>query len=196
MSTEPPGAGDDGGDLVGPDLRRTLEAVVDELAGRDDSGDLAARVEWLIDVLVLRGHLAPGHRKLIARIKAERSTVQLAHYRDKHAVRGADVDCASLLPLCRARCCSFAVSLSPQDVREGKLPWDLHVPYMLPKNPETGYCGCMDGAGRCGVYADRPGTCRAYDCRHDPRVWEDFDRRIPAPLSPALRPPVTSEPDR
>jgi hypothetical protein len=31
------------------------------------------------------------------------------------------------------------------------------------------------------VYAQRPGACRAYDCRHDPRVWIDFEARIPAP---------------
>jgi hypothetical protein len=39
----------------------------------------------------------------------------------------------------------------------------------------------MDDTGACTVYAQRPGACRAYDCRHDPRVWIDFDARIPAP---------------
>jgi Fe-S-cluster containining protein len=52
-------------------------------------------------------------------------------------------------------------------------------PYALPR--VDGRCVCMDDAGACTVYERRPGACRAYDCRHDARVWIDFEARIPAP---------------
>jgi hypothetical protein len=31
------------------------------------------------------------------------------------------------------------------------------------------------------VYEHRPAICRTYDCRKDPRIWIDFEKRIPAP---------------
>lgn len=184
-------------DKVAPDLRAELEALVDEVAAHDQGADVVARLEWLIDVLVMRGHLTEGHRKLITRIRAdgkERGVVHLATYRDKHAVTSSDVDCAARLHLCQARCCTFGVSMSPQDVREGKLRWELHQPYLLEKDRETGYCRYMDGDGGCGVYDDRPGTCRAYDCRHDGRVWLDFEARIPAPMPPGVKPRFAPKP--
>jgi hypothetical protein len=115
-------------------------------------------------------------------------------FRDKRAIASPDLDCASLLPLCKARCCSMDVSLSAEDVREGRVPWVLSAPYLLPKHPTTGYCACMTATGACTVYDDRPGTCRVYDCRHDARVWVDFERRIPAPLAPGLTPPGSADP--
>ena len=33
----------------------------------------------------------------------------------------------------------------------------------------------------CTVHEYRPRVCRRYDCRHDPRIWTDFENRIPAP---------------
>jgi Fe-S-cluster containining protein len=175
---------------VGPDLVRAIEEMVDDLARHPYSADLAHRLEWVIDMLVARGHLTPGHRRLAARIKDASGVVRLATYPDKRAVVGPDIDCASRLHLCHGRCCSYAVSLSQEDLAEGRLAWDLHHPYALPKDPATGYCACLGGDGRCTVYADRPGTCRAYDCRGDPRVWIDFDARIPAPLPAHLHPPA------
>lgn len=176
-------------DKVDADLRGALTGLVDELAQQSDSADVAARLEWLVDVLVMRGHLAEGHRTLVKRIKAggqERSVVHLATFRDKHAVASADIDCEARLHLCQARCCTYTVSLSPQDVREGKLRWSLHEPYLLERD-EDGYC-CNHSVSGCTVYADRPGTCRAYDCRHDGRVWIDFEARIPAPMPPGVKP--------
>ena len=50
-----------------------------------------------------------------------------------------------------------------------------------------GRCVHLDGeTHRCGVYAQRPIPCRAYDCRRDARVWIDFENRIP---NPAVRRP-------
>lgn len=174
---------------VGRDLQVALDELGEDLSAPGHNADLAHRLEWLVDLLVLRGHLMPGHRKMLDKMRGEASPVRLANYTDKRALIGADIDCASLLPLCRGRCCAYAVSLSIEDLEEGKLGWDVHQPYLLPRNRDTGYCGCLGSDGRCTVYADRPGTCRAYDCRGDPRVWIDFEARIPAPMPAHLRPP-------
>ena|ERR1700733_4455687 len=167
-------------DPVDRDLAAELIALADAIAPRADHADLARRLEWLVDTLILRGQLAPSFRRQIAKVGGERSTVRLAQFRDKYAVPSADIDCAARIPLCGARCCTFEVTLSAQDVAERSVPWDIHAPYVVPKQA-SGRCACMDDAGACTVYAARPGACRAYDCRNDPRVWIDFDARIPAP---------------
>ncbi len=164
---------------VSGDLVAELEALADTLALRPDHADLAARVEWLIDVLILRGQLPPRMKHLAAKVRGDKATVRLAMFRDKYAVPSADIDCASLIPLCGARCCSFDVTLSVQDVVERKLPFVIDEPYLLPRDPVTRRCSCSDAAGACTVYDHRPGACRAYDCRHDPRVWIDFEARLP-----------------
>ena len=102
-------------------------------------------------------------------------------FRNKYELPDVDIDCAARIPLCGARCCSFEVTLSAQDVAERSLPFEIDQPYMLPRDPVTRRCVCMDGDGACTVYEKRPGACRAYDCRGDARVWVDFEGRIPAP---------------
>lgn len=166
---------------LSPDLVLELAGLTEALAQRPDHADLARRLEWLIDALILRGQLPPSFRRLATKIRGDRSTVRLAMFRDKYAVDSADVDCAARIPLCGARCCSFDVTLSAQDVAERVLPFEIDMPYMLPRDPVTRRCSCMDDTGACTVYAQRPGACRAYDCRNDPRVWIDFEARIPAP---------------
>lgn len=163
-----------------PDLAHELEQLAGAIATRDDHADLAARLEWLVDTLILRGQIPASFRRLVARVGGERSSVRLATFRDKYAVESAGIDCASRIPLCRARCCSFEVTLSAQDVAEGGIPFDLHQPYALPRR-EDGGCVCKGADGACTIYERRPGACRAYDCRHDARVWIDFEQRIPAP---------------
>lgn len=167
---------------IDPDLVGELEALAETLGVRPDHADLARKLEWLIDALVLRGQLPARFTHLANKIRADRSTVRLAMFRDKYVVPSADIDCAARIPLCGARCCSFDVTLSAQDVAERKLPFVIDQPYMLPRDPETKRCSCMDAEGACTVYEFRPGACRAYDCRHDPRVWIDFEARIPAPV--------------
>jgi hypothetical protein len=130
--------------------------------------------------LILRGQLPASIKRLAKKVHAEKSTVRLSVFRDKYAVPAPEVDCASRIPLCKARCCSFEVALSPQDIREGGVPFDIAHPYLLPRT-EEGRCVCMSTEGACTIYEKRPGPCRAYDCRRDPRVWIDFDARIPAP---------------
>ena len=165
---------------LSPDLVRELAALVETVRARPDHADVARKLEWLIDALILRGQLPPSFKRLASRIDA-RSPVRLAMFRDKYAVPSADIDCASRIPLCGARCCSFEVTLSAQDVAERVLPFEIDRPYVLPKDPATGACACKASDGACTVYEHRPGACRAYDCRHDARVWIDFEARIPAP---------------
>ncbi len=167
--------------MLPDDLAAELARLAEQIAARDDHADIAARLEWLIDTLIMRGQLPASFRRLATRVKGsgDRSVVRLATFRDKYAVPSAEIDCASRIPLCGARCCSFDVTLSAQDVAEGGIPFDLEKPYALPR--VGGRCVCMGDDGACTIYERRPGACRAYDCRHDARVWIDFEARIPAP---------------
>ena len=166
---------------VSSDLVAELTALAETVAARDDHADVAARLEWLIDLLILRDQLPASFRRLADKVKGQgdRSVVRLASFRDKYAIASPEIDCAARIPLCGARCCSFEVTLSAQDVAERSVPFDLHRPYALPR--DQGRCVCMNADGACTIYDQRPGACRAYDCRHDRRVWIDFEARIPAP---------------
>ncbi len=163
-----------------PDLVRELATIAETLARQDDHGDVARRLEWLVDTLILRGQLPASFRRVLAKVGDERSTVRLAMFRDKYQVPSTDIDCAARIPLCGAKCCTMDVTLSAQDVAEGGIPFDIMKPYALPRDPTTKRCVCMDADGACTIYERRPGACRAYDCRNDARVWRDFDARIPA----------------
>lgn len=177
----PPTLSDD--QRVAPEVEATITALVEDVATRPASAELAARLETLIGLLIARGHLAPGHRRLLQRLKGLAPTVvRLSVVQDKRAVPSADIDCASLLPLCKGRCCAMEVALSEEDLGERRLAWDLRQPYQLRRDPEHGYCSYLGHGGRCAVYDDRPATCRQYDCRRDPRVWLDWERKLPAPL--------------
>jgi hypothetical protein len=176
---EAPGGGAVPGELD-PALVAAIERLALELADRSRFADQAAQLDWLIGILIARGHLTQNHRPLIDRVRARhRLPIMLGVPSE---LPDPDIDCASLLPLCHGRCCSFTVALTAQEVRAGAVPWDLDEPYKLAKDPTTGYCANLDCAGRCRTYATRPGICRTYDCREDPRVWIDFSRRIPAPM--------------
>jgi hypothetical protein len=152
----------------------------------------ATELARLVDILVARGVIGKPDARLMARLgeAATRPRVYLAVIRDKYEVPSAPIDCASLFHLCHARCCSFKASLSPDDVREGKLRWALEEPYRLARTPD-GYCTHLrreaDGGG-CEHYDDRPASCREYDCREDPRVWTDFAAKVPAPMPEGIPP--------
>lgn len=97
------------------------------------------------------------------------------------------IDCAARLALCHAACCRLRVPLSRQDLDEGVVEWDTDHPY-LNRQRADGYCvHCDQASQRCAVYDERPGLCRTFDCRHDRRIWIDFDRRIPNPSVAAPR---------
>jgi hypothetical protein len=85
------------------------------------------------------------------------------------------IDCGSRVQYCRAACCRLPFALSKQDIREGRVQWDLGQPYMIAQD-DAGYCTHLDrGCYRCTVHAHRPVPCRGYDCRNDRRIWLDFD---------------------
>ncbi len=129
-------------------------------------------------------------------VSDERSSdrVMLGRPADKYAEAPSAGDggppCLELLPICGARCCSFEVSLTTQDLDEGQLRWDYARPYLLARrtgSKEVGDGLCVyNEAGCCQVYEARPAVCRRYDCRGDSRIWIDYERRQ---LTPALRQP-------
>lgn len=88
------------------------------------------------------------------------------------------IDCGDRIHLCRAACCRLRFALSIQDVEEGKVKWDLGQPYMI-RRVADGYCHHFRRTTYfCGIYENRPITCRAYDCRNDKRIWEDFGNMV------------------
>jgi len=146
----------------------------------------------LIKTLLESGRLDPARveqllpdatAKLQARAVGE-AAVDVGPAIDKYAVPSPpDLDCAALIPLCQGRCCRLVFALSFQDLDEGQVRWDYRRPYQIRQRERDGYCVHADPASRgCTVYAARPATCRTYDCRNDKRIWDDFERRIPAPL--------------
>lgn len=166
--------------------RETLGRTEAELHG------LHAALATLVDILAEKGVLANGHRRVFARILAKGKAgdnVELRTGIDKYAVPEADIDCASLAHLCHLRCCALRITLGEQDLDEGGIAWEHNEPYIL-KRRFDGYCTYIDrqGASGCTIYERRPATCRQYDCRHDPRIWLDFDNRIPAPMPSGLIP--------
>lgn len=164
---------------VPPDLQAALEAAVGAVKGEPDA---SRKLEFLLDALIMRGQLPERFRAIVRRIQADRGPkIRLSMFPNKYELESPDIDCAARIPLCGARCCSFDVALSEQDVLERKLPFVIDRPYELPRDPVTKRCACMDDAGACTVYDARPGTCRTYDCREDQRVWIDYEARIPAP---------------
>src|SRR5437764_14959117 len=102
---------------ISPDLVAELTALTETVAARADHADLAAKLEWLIDTLILRGQLPESFRRLATKVRGgPRSAVRLALFRDKYAIPSPEIDCEARIPLCGARCCSFEVTLSAQDV--------------------------------------------------------------------------------
>lgn len=91
-----------------------------------------------------------------------------------------EIDCENRLPLCHAACCRLRFALTVRDVEEGNVKWNLGQPYMI--RQVDGYCFHFDrGRQHCGIYEKRPFVCRAYDCRKDQRIWQDFDNRVISP---------------
>jgi Fe-S-cluster containining protein len=156
---------------------------------------LAAIVQALLGAGRLDGRrvealLPEANARVGERAKLE-LTVDIGPSVDKYQATGpTDLDCAALAPICKARCCRLTFALSFQDLDEGVVRWEYAAPYRIRKR-DDGYCvHSAPDTGRCGVYTQRPATCRTYDCRKDPRIWEDFERRIPSPwqrLDPAPR---------
>jgi Fe-S-cluster containining protein len=177
-----------------PPTRADVEAALRFLnhhttEARLEQAELTASLRALVDTLVSVGAMPHAEferrrqRNLdsAARAIQEQPAVKLGPAVDKYAVGPLpDVDCAALMPLCKARCCTLTVWCSAQDLDERVVQWDYARPYQIRKR-DDGYCVHSEhDSRRCTIYAQRPAVCRTYDCRQDRRIWQDFDRRIPA----------------
>ena len=126
-------------------LERRIDAAREEQKEQGaDIKELRALVAQLVEILGKRGDLNAGHARLLDKIaKRARSQgkpkVKLSVIQDKYQVANADVDCAAIMPICKARCCTLDVYLAEQDVREGELEWEIDNPYALPR-ANDGYC--------------------------------------------------------
>lgn len=151
--------------------------------------ELSATLHAVMETLVGAGQLpleTYEKRKRLTMVRENERAggeagVMVANIPDKYALSELpQIDCASRLHLCKARCCSFTFPLSVQDLDERVVRWSYGAPYKIAQRPD-GYCVHNEPGGKCGVYTNRPGVCRTYDCRRDARVWIDFEKRIPAP---------------
>jgi hypothetical protein len=171
------------------DLSAAIRALAESNAQTQRlTAELQGQLDMLVQILVGRGDLNAGHRAMLEKMRARarlvaRPDIALAPPVDKYGVENAEVDCGARMHLCHGRCCSFKFPVSRQDLEEGELIWDIDRPYYLAKNDE-GYCVHQTReTGFCGAYQHRPAVCREYSCAEDRRIWIDFDKMIPAPIS-------------
>jgi Fe-S-cluster containining protein len=151
--------------------------------------EVAASVNALVESLIAKGLLGVEEYEQRKQLTMQReldkrrseALVVIADPVDKYAMGALpEIDCEARLPLCRARCCTLVFPLSAQDLDERVVRWDYGRPYQIARR-DDGYCVHNEpGTCHCSVYAQRPAICRGYDCRRDPRIWVDFEQRIPA----------------
>ena len=146
----------------------------------------------LIDLLIEKGLLTEEElnerkrevgKQLVEKFNNSGMTVAIQDSKiDKYQFEGGPkIDCANRIHLCKAACCRLRFPLSPQDLEEGIVKWDLPHPYLIARGTD-GYCSHLEGGScRCTIYQHRPLPCRAYDCRQDRRIWVDFDNKIVSP---------------
>jgi Fe-S-cluster containining protein len=91
------------------------------------------------------------------------------------------IDHKGRLPLCRAVCCSFTFALTKEEVQKGHIKWNPKRPYFIARD-EDGFCVHLDrNTLTCCIWEERPQRCRQYDCRKDPDVWLNWEKRIVNP---------------
>jgi Fe-S-cluster containining protein len=172
------------------ELQRALRFIhMLEAQGQADLRENNALLYALVEELVARGNIdlhALEERRERTRVRENERAGAIPHIQigpniDKYKLDQLPViDCEARIPLCQARCCTFAFPLTPQDLDERVVAWDYGRPYQIRRRAD-GYCTHNDPQTRaCTIHAQRPGVCRNYDCRNDKRIWEDFDARIPA----------------
>jgi Fe-S-cluster containining protein len=185
------------GELMLPESRTDLErglrfTHVMMSVNQDQGNEAIAYVQALTDLLVEKGIVKPEEmegpleraREEVSKVMMPR--VRLAEMGDKYFPgESVQIDCDARIPLCYARCCTFKFYLTKQDLEEGVARWDYGNPYWIDQGTD-GYCvHCTPGTRVCQIHAQRPHTCRKYDCRNDKRVWIDFEQRIAAPMPAA-----------
>src|SRR5262245_42550471 len=87
---------------IDPALVVAIERLALELADRARFAAQPAQLERLIGILILRGHLTETPRHILERVRAPRSLPVV--FGSPADVPDPDIDCPSLLPLCRGRC--------------------------------------------------------------------------------------------
>jgi hypothetical protein len=165
-----------------------LMCSVNQEAIKSDKAILHSLVEVLISKGVVHLHeLDERKAKVIESLNnngEQTPNVHLVETADKYAAENQVVaECKDCLPVCRAVCCKFWFALSVQDLEERILKWDYSRPYGIAQGKD-GYCAHLDRSNlACTIYQTRPLVCRTYDCRHDPRIWRDFEKKV---LNPDL----------
>ncbi len=182
-------------------LMARVVALTDELTRRIDGvepdpappGTTAAPPTETVEAAVA-GALPAVLASVRAADTEDRAQVSLDLGGDKYTTASSDPPCEELIPLCGARCCTFNFALSTADLDEGVIRWDYGQPYLIRQRASDGYCvHNHPGTRGCTVHAQRPRVCRSYDCRNDPRVWIDYERRIPATPEQSKIPPVAPD---
>ncbi|MET0647219.1 MAG: YkgJ family cysteine cluster protein [Pyrinomonadaceae bacterium] len=178
-------------------LRNDVAAGLMYAHGRENANtskvlEVASFSYALIELLMERGVISveelDERKKQVGQRLAEKFTEKgmgvalTSDEQDKYAYEGGgDIDCGNRIALCRGACCRLSFALTVQDLEEGRVKWDLGRPYMI-RHDEDGFCHHIEReTKRCGLYENRPLVCRAYDCRKDKRIWEDFENRVVSP---------------
>ena len=164
--------------LLAMQLKQDLYDTVTQVSSLID----AMTEKGLIDKAGLEARYDGSRQREFERIRTH-AVVQIADPNQRETeVSGETIDCSSLIHLCKARCCTFDVTLSAEDLDAGVIRWDYGQPYRI-RSAANGYCvhSCGGDGGGCTAYEYRPKACKTYDCRSDERIWIDFENRIPAP---------------
>jgi Fe-S-cluster containining protein len=88
------------------------------------------------------------------------------------------VDCDARMPICHAVCCKLKFALTSDEIDAGVVKWDIGHPYIIRQDSHGYCCHNESGTGHCAIYENRPTLCRNYSCRHDSRIWTDFDNMV------------------
>ena len=133
----------------------------------------------LVDIDALDRRKEVVSERLMAKLRENGTgTVLQDPEYDKYTFQdGVEIACKDRVHLCRAACCRLPFALSKQDIREGIVRWELGHPYLIAHNGE-GTCYHLNRETRtCEVWDNRPVPCRGFDCRHDERIWRDFEKK-------------------
>jgi Fe-S-cluster containining protein len=180
------------GQPIEPDLAQGLMTLHERLGSRVVAeSKLSAHVYALTELLISKGIVSLKEFEERKTRSLEQQMQEMnTHWEgaevltdptDKYSVEPVQIDCQQRLHLCKAACCRLHFTLSPQDLEEGFVRFNVRRPFHIAQR-EDGWCShCDKGTKRCNVHANRPIICRTYDCRKDARIWESFDEMIPHP---------------
>lgn len=162
---------------------------VGQIQGNEVLTSISALTGLLVDKGIITDEEITGAHERARKVVHDipRPMVRLSEMGNKYEeAETVEIDCASLIHLCHARCCTLPFVLTNQDVDEGVARWDYGNPYFNKRGPD-GYCVHCDPETRaCTIHGQRPHVCRKYDCRQDKRIWIDFEKKIPAPVDAPL----------